>query len=119
MVEAELRQWKSVVEDIEARRSAYEEKAVGRRVIDDYDKESTRLADSVTPFRPRWPARFSKPVRSASAPSMKRSVARIQNAIAPYTRFVRAERDRLANAREDITRSAEEQSRLGARVEEL
>ena len=202
MVEAELRQWKSVVEDIEARRSAYEEKAVGRlartfdqdrkrlletvgaaarRVIDDYDhdKESTRLADSVQAAvasaalleagavgigalvaaiatssavdvtgilaagavsvlgflvipakKRRAKADLTKRVaevreklmgslRHQFEGAMKRSVARIQDAIAPYTRFVRAERGRLASAREDITRSAEELSRLRARVEEL
>jgi small GTP-binding protein len=47
------------------------------------------------------------------------SLRRIDEAIAPYTRFVRAERDRLATAREELGAVDQGIDRLRARVEAL
>ena len=43
---------------------------------------------------------------------MQGSLVRIQEAIAPYTRFVRAERDRLETAKKDLRASRDELSRV-------
>ena len=48
---------------------------------------------------------------------MKQSIARIQEAIAPYTRFIRAERDRLNESREEIARLRQSVDQLKARIE--
>lgn len=50
---------------------------------------------------------------------MERSVARIQEALAPYTRFVRAERDRLETARTDLERFYEELERIERAIKDL
>jgi hypothetical protein len=47
------------------------------------------------------------------------SIARLEAAIAPYTRFVRAERDRLAGQREELERVAGELRDLRGRIERL
>jgi small GTP-binding protein len=47
------------------------------------------------------------------------SIARLQEAIAPYTRFVRAERDRLAAERDELDRLTTELGDLRRRVERL
>lgn len=47
------------------------------------------------------------------------SIARLQEAIAPYTRFVRAERDRLAAERDELDRMTVELGDLRRRVERL
>jgi hypothetical protein len=47
------------------------------------------------------------------------SVARIRDAIAPYTRFVRAERTKLAEARDSLEKSMGEMRRLESEVREL
>jgi hypothetical protein len=47
------------------------------------------------------------------------SVSRINEAIAPYTRFVRAERERLEGARAELHGAGEALARLRARVEAL
>ena len=46
----------------------------------------------------------------------KASILRIQDAVAPYTRFVRAERDRLETARSALEASREELERIEAAV---
>jgi small GTP-binding protein len=48
-----------------------------------------------------------------------RSIHRIEEAIAPYTRFVRAERDRLDEMRKDLEQSREAISALETQIEEL
>ena len=50
---------------------------------------------------------------------LERSLRRINEAIAPYTRFVRAERDRLTDTRTELTAIGEEMGRLRARIEAL
>jgi hypothetical protein len=50
---------------------------------------------------------------------MNQSIARIQEAIAPYTRFIRAERERLTESHEDLTRLRQSVDRLKARIESL
>ena len=50
---------------------------------------------------------------------MSGSVARIREAIAPYTRFVRSERDRLTDVGESLASSRETLAGLKARVERL
>jgi hypothetical protein len=50
---------------------------------------------------------------------LERSLQRINEAIAPYTRFVRAERDRLAETRTELITIGEELGRLRARIEAL
>jgi HAMP domain-containing protein len=47
------------------------------------------------------------------------SIARLQEAIAPYTRFVRAERDRLTAERDELGRLAGEIEDLRRRIERL
>lgn len=47
------------------------------------------------------------------------SLARIRESIAPYTRFVRAERERLEGLRGELGRLADELARLRARIEAL
>jgi hypothetical protein len=48
-----------------------------------------------------------------------RSIHRIEEAIAPYTRFVRAERDRLEEMHKDLERSQHEISALQRQIEGL
>ncbi len=50
---------------------------------------------------------------------MSGSVARIREAIAPYTRFVRSERDRLTDVEESLSSSRETLAALKSRVQEL
>ena len=47
------------------------------------------------------------------------SLRRIDEAIGPYTRFVRAERDRLAAASQELGAASEGLARLRSRVESL
>lgn len=47
------------------------------------------------------------------------SIARLQEAISPYTRFVRAERDRLATERDELGRMTDELEALRRRIERL
>jgi hypothetical protein len=49
----------------------------------------------------------------------ERSVARIREAVGPYTRFVRAERSRLTTARDSLEKSIGELRRLEAEVRRL
>lgn len=56
-------------------------------------------------------ARFDEEVAS--------SISRLEEAIAPYTRFVRAERDRLTGQREELARVAGELRDLRGRIERL
>jgi small GTP-binding protein len=48
-----------------------------------------------------------------------RSLSRIDDAVAPYTRFVRAERDQLTRTRDEIQTLADELAKLKVQVEEL
>jgi small GTP-binding protein len=50
---------------------------------------------------------------------MKESISRIQEAIAPYTRFVRAERDRLKRSKEELSDLGQKLDQLKAQVESL
>jgi chromosome segregation ATPase len=50
---------------------------------------------------------------------LERSLHRINEAIAPYTRFIRAERDRLTNTGDELVRIEEELARLKAQVENI
>lgn len=50
---------------------------------------------------------------------LERSVHRIRDAVAPYTRFVRAERERLEEARRELAASRGEISALQSELEEL
>ncbi len=50
---------------------------------------------------------------------LERSLRRINEAISPYTRFVRAERDHLTEIHAELTRIQEGLARLKARVEEM
>ncbi len=50
---------------------------------------------------------------------IERSLNHIQNAIAPYTRFVRAEQSKLKDAQEKLTQIETEMSRLKGRIEEI
>jgi small GTP-binding protein len=50
---------------------------------------------------------------------LERSLHRIDEAIAPYTRFIRAERDRLSETRDELTRIREGLARLKAQIENL
>ncbi len=50
---------------------------------------------------------------------LERSLHRINEAVAPYTRFVRAERDRLTETRDELTRIREGLARLEAQIEAM
>ena len=50
---------------------------------------------------------------------IERSLRRIEEAVAPYTRFVRAERQRLDAAAADLDRLAAQLAALARRVESL
>jgi hypothetical protein len=50
---------------------------------------------------------------------LERSLQRINEAIAPYTRFVRAERDRLTETHDELTQIREGLARLKAQVEAM
>ena len=50
---------------------------------------------------------------------LERSLHRINEAVAPYTRFIRAERDRLTETRDELTRIQEGLARLKAQIESL
>ncbi len=50
---------------------------------------------------------------------LKQGIARIQEAIAPYTRFIRAERDGLKKSREELTGLRESVDQLKARIESI
>ena len=47
------------------------------------------------------------------------SLHRIDEAIAPYTRFIRAERDRLTETHDELTRIQGGLARLKAQIEDL
>jgi hypothetical protein len=49
----------------------------------------------------------------------ERSLVRIREAVAPYTRFVRGERERLAALREELGRLADGLALLRSRIEAL
>ena len=199
MVESELEQWKAVMAHLEERRSAHEERIIGklqatfaqdrerlletvgtaaRRAIDGYDRESesSRLAESVQtavastallevgavglgalvaaiatttaadvtgilaasalsivgllvlPAKRRKAKtelnlkvgevreKLMTSLRKQFETETKASILRIQDAVAPYTRFVRAERDRLETARSALGASREELARIEAAV---
>ena len=199
MVESELEQWKAVMAHLEERRSAHEERIIGklqatfaqdrerlletvgtaaRSAIDGYDRESessrlaesvqtavastallevgavglgalvaaiaTTTADDVTGILAAsalsivgllvLPAKRRKAktelnlkvgevreklmtsLRKQFETETKASILRIQDAVAPYTRFVRAERDRLDTARSALGASREELARIEAAV---
>jgi hypothetical protein len=50
---------------------------------------------------------------------LQRSLQRINEAIAPYTRFIRAEHDRLTETRNDMNRIREGLARLKAQIETM
>jgi hypothetical protein len=50
---------------------------------------------------------------------LRRSVSRIQDAIAPYTRFVRAERGKLEDTKAELTEAQKTQTHLRAEIEEV
>ncbi len=50
---------------------------------------------------------------------LERSLHRINEAIAPYTRFIRAERDRLAETRDELTGIKEQLARLRAQIKAM
>ena len=50
---------------------------------------------------------------------LERSLRRIKEAIAPYTRFIRAERDQLQQIHEELSRIQEGLDRLKAQIEAL
>lgn len=50
---------------------------------------------------------------------LERSLHRINEAVAPYTRFIRAERDRLTETRDELTRVQGGLARLKAQIEEI
>ena len=202
MVESELRQWKAVMEHIDRRRSAHEDRIVGklqatfeqdrrrlldtvgaaaRKAIEGYDREveATRLAESVQTAvagtallevgavglgtlvaaiatttavdvtgilaagalsvvgllvlpakRRKAKAELTEKVgevrktltsslRQQFEREMTASVHRIQDAIAPYTRFVRAEKDRLDAARGDLKSSDADLAAIETRIHEI
>jgi hypothetical protein len=47
---------------------------------------------------------------------VERSAQKVQESVAPYTRFVRSERERLTSTREDLRRIRTELQRLQAAI---
>jgi hypothetical protein len=202
MVSSELKQWRAVMDHLDARRTQHADRIVGqvggsfefdrehlldtvgrtaRRAVDSYDKdkESSRLAESVQlavasaallevgavglgtlvtmiastsaadvtgilaagamsilgllviPARRRKAKRelrkkvsqvreqLTSGLTTQFEGEMNQSIARIQEAVAPYTRFVRAERDRLMGSKEELTNLGKALDQLKARVESL
>ena len=61
-------------------------------------------------------------IRSLSAQfatEIERSLQRINEAIAPYTRFVRAERQRMLDAQQDLAQISQRVESLRVQVQEL
>lgn len=58
-------------------------------------------------------------LRNQFEKEIERSLQNIKDAIAPYTRFVRAERDKLTEAHSSLEREKDELERLKVRVDEL
>jgi septal ring factor EnvC (AmiA/AmiB activator) len=58
-------------------------------------------------------------LRSQFEREIERSMQNINEAIAPYTRFVRAERDKLNEAQSSLKSEQDELERLKVRVDEL
>jgi hypothetical protein len=50
---------------------------------------------------------------------LERSIQRINDAIAPYTRFVRAERDKLEQTKANLTQARQTQGQLRAEIEAM
>lgn len=50
---------------------------------------------------------------------LNRSLARINDAVAPYTRFVRAERSKMEETQAELNQAKETQGRLRAEIERL
>ena len=58
-------------------------------------------------------------LRSAFDDELERSLHRIREAIAPYTRFVRAERDKLTEQRDTLSDLGDHLADLRGRIERL
>ncbi len=63
--------------------------------------------------------RLNKVLRSQFLSEAERTITRLREGVAPYTRFVRAERERLARAQQQLTRARNDLTRLQARVEQI
>lgn len=64
-------------------------------------------------------ARLLNALQTQFSREIERSLQRINEAIAPYTRFVRAEHEKLTEAQSDLGSIKQELGRLKARVQEL
>ena len=58
-------------------------------------------------------------LRTQFESELERILGRIDNTIAPYTRFVRAERDKLLDSQTELERLQQEMGRLKVEIEEL
>ncbi len=72
---------------------------------------TTKIADLRLHLVDALTAQFDK--------ELERSVQRINDAIMPYTRFVRAERTKLEDTKTDLTAAQQTQGRLRAEIETL
>jgi hypothetical protein len=80
-----------------------------------------RRAQAKTTMRTRIEAMRQQLVETLTAQfdrEVERSVSRIQEAVLPYTRFVRGERQRLEEVRTELTAISNELASLRRRIEE-
>ncbi len=73
------------------------------------------MADSLAALR----VQLTDSLTTQFEKELNRSLQRINDAIAPYTRFVRSEKDRLTETKEALTEAHRKQSQFRAQVEEI
>lgn len=87
--------------------------AVGLFVIPDRRRRAKRdLREKITTLR----ATLARTLRSEFESEMSRSVERVRESIAPYSRFVRSEHEHLTRARADVTSLRAELDNLRGRI---
>jgi small GTP-binding protein len=73
------------------------------------------MAERLTALR----AQLSTSLKGQFEKELKRSLQRINEATAPYTRFVRAEQEKLTQTQTELTQAVQTQGRLRAEIEEM
>ncbi len=78
-------------------------------------KAEQEMRDKVAAMR----TKLASALRTQFESELERVLQRIHNTIAPYTRFVRAERDKLLESQTELERLQQEMGRLKVEIEEL
>ena len=78
-------------------------------------KAEQEMRDKVAAMR----TRLASALRTQFESELERVLQRIHNTIAPYTRFVRAERDKLLETQAELERLQQEMGRLRVEIEDL